>query len=119
MLRVKVIKVGNHWYLNVPHDYEDMINFNKKIDRILNKIDFGEFRSLTIRFQESDDLKDKTNRLYFDENDVYQYMTSTDFINMRFVINDHEFYINSDVYWILENTFNFDFHKKSYQIEIY
>lgn len=103
----------------MPHNYEDLINFNKKIDRIFNKIDFLNFRSLTIQFQESDELEDKEARLYFDEQDIYRYLTTSDFLDMKFMINNHEFSINSDIYWLLENTYNFNFHKKSYKIYIY
>jgi hypothetical protein len=46
-------------------------------------------------------------------------LTTDDNFDIRFVVNEHEFLISSDVYWLLENQFNFNFHKTSYKIHIY
>lgn len=119
MLKLKLIKVANHWYLDIPHDYNDCINFNKKIDKVFDKIDFIGFRTLTLVISESETLSDSKDKLFFNESDIYKYFTTDEYLDMRFSINNHEFSINSDLYWKLENTFNFNFHKKSYKISIY
>ena len=56
---------------------------------------------------------------YFNEEDIIRYLTTDDDFDLHFVINNHEFTISSDLYWLLENQFNFNFHKASYRIHIY
>lgn len=112
-------KLGNHWYPCIQHELGYIIGFDKKVDRYLSIIDVGNFEELTIEFEELGVIFEGINIIYFNEQDIVQYLTTEDYFNLRFVVNNHEFTISSDLYWLLENQFNFNFHKTSYKIHIY
>ena len=74
---------------------------------------------LNVEFEEIGIIFEGINIVYFNENDIVRYLTTDDDFNIRFIINGHEFNISSDLYWALENQFNFNFHKTSYKIHVY
>ena len=74
---------------------------------------------ITVELEELGILFGGINIIYFNEEDIVRYLTTDDNFDIRFVVNEHEFLISSDVYWLLENQFNFNFHKTSYKIHIY
>lgn len=119
MKKFSLIKVGNHWYAGLEHSYDDKMNFNLKIDRILNVLDNSHCGELTVEFEELGTIVEGINILYFDEEDIVRYLTTNDYFEMRFVLNDREYTISSDFYWFLENTFNFNFHKTIYKLHFY
>lgn len=114
-----VQKVGNHWYPAVNHELGYLSGFDEKIDRYLSLIDTGKFEKLTIEFEELGVIFGGINIIYFNEEDIIRYLTTDDDFDLHFVVNNHEFTISSDLYWLLENQFNFNFHKASYRIHIY
>lgn len=115
----KLKLVGNHWYPCIKHDLENMIGFNRKIDKFLSCIDSSKEEELTVELEEIGSIMEGINIVYFHESDIYRYLTTQDNFDLRFVINNREFSINSDLYWLLEYHFNFNFHKESYKIHIY
>lgn len=119
MKKFSLIKVGNHWYAGINHAFDEKINFNSKIDRILNVLDTSKDGRLTVEFEELGTIVEGINILYFDESDIIRYMTTDDYFDIRFVINDYEYQISSDLYWLLENIFNFNFHKTIYKLHFY
>lgn len=46
-------------------------------------------------------------------------MITDDDFNIRIYIRGHEFLISSDLYYLLELQFNFDFQNNYYKIELY
>lgn len=119
MLSFKVKKVGNHWYPNIIHERGYIVGFEEKIDRYLDIIDMSKSEELTIEFEELGVVFAGINIIYFNESDIVRYLTTDDDFDLRFVVNDHEFKISSEIYWLLEDQFNFNFHKSSYKIHIY
>lgn len=119
MYKFKVKKVGNHWYPCINHVLGYIDGFEKKIDRYLNILDICNMEELTIELEEIGIIFEGINIIYFNEQDIVTYLTTDENFDIRFVINGHEFIINSDLYWRLENQFNFNFHKNSYKIHIY
>lgn len=119
MLSIKVKRVGNHWYPCITHSVGSFIGFCEKIDRYLSKLDSYKFEELTIELNEVGVIFEGENIIYFNEQDIVRYLTTDDDFELRFMVNDHEFYIHSDLYWILEDLYNFNFHKNSYKISIY
>lgn len=116
---LKLKFVGNHWYPCVNHDAGYLPTLDPKIDKYLSIIDLGKSEEITIEFEELGVVFSGINIIYFNESDIVRYLTTEDYFDLRFVINDHEFIINSDLYWYLENQYNFEFHKNSYKIHIY
>lgn len=119
MLSFKVKKVGNHWYPDIKHERGYIDGFDKKIDRYLSILDASNSGELTIEFEELGVVFAGINIIYFNESDIVRYLTTNDTFDIRFEINGHEFTIYSDIYWLLEYQFNFNFHKTSYKIHIY
>lgn len=119
MLKFKVKLIKNHWYPCINHESGYICGFEEKIDRYLNIRDTAKYEELTIEFEELGVVFNGINIIYFNEEDIVRYLTTDDNFNLRFVVNDHEFTINSDLYWMLEDQFNFNFHKTSYRIHIY
>ena len=98
MKSFKLRKIGNHWYPCIDHELGDPINLTEKVDRYLNILDLSKSGEITVELEELGILFGGINIIYF---------------------NEDEFLISSDVYWLLENQFNFNFHKTSYKIHIY
>lgn len=119
MKKFKLKKIGNHWYPCINHELGDSINLTEKVDRYLNILDLGKTEELTIEFEELGALFYGVNIIYFSEEDIVRYLTTDDDFDIRFIVNKHEFLISSDLYWLLEEQFNFNFHKSSYKIHIY
>lgn len=115
----KVLKVGNHWYPSINHELGWINGFNEKIDRYLDVLDVSKCGELIFEFEELGVLFAGINIIYFNEEDIVRYLTTEDDFDLRFTINNHEFTIYSDLYWLLENQFNFNFHKTSYKIHIF
>lgn len=119
MKKFKLKKIGNHWYPCINHELGDSINLTEKVDRYLNILDLGKTEELTIEFEELGALFYGVNIIYFSEEDIVRYLTTDDDFDIRFIVNKHEFLISSDLYWLLEEQFNLNFHKSSYKIHIY
>ena len=119
MLSFKVKKIFNHWYPVIKHETGCINGFKEKIDRYLNILDMSKSEELTIEFEELGVIFAGINIIYFNEEDIVRYLTTDDDFDLRFVINNHEFMISSDLYWLLEDQFNFNFHKTSYRIHIF
>lgn len=119
MLGFKIKKIANHWYPVVKHETGFINGFDEKIDRYLSIIDIIKSEELTIEFEELGIIFEGVNIIYFNESDIVRYLTTDDDFDLRFMINNHEFVINSDLYWLLESQFNFNFHKTSYKVHIY
>lgn len=118
-MKLKVIKVGNHWYPSINHQLGYIEGFEKKIDLYLNRLNVFNTNELTIDFEEIGVIYEGINIIYFNEVDIVRYLTTDDEFNIKFVVNNHEFSISSYLYWCLENQFNFNFHKNSYKVHIY
>lgn len=112
-------KVGNHWYPSIKHELGYINGFEEKIDRYLGILDVGKSEELTLEFEELGVIFAGINIIYFNEEDIVRYLTTDDDFELHFVINNHEFTISSDLYWLLEDQFNFNFHKTSYRIHIF
>lgn len=115
----KVRRIGNHWYPSINHELGYLCGFNEKIDRYLDIIDQSKCGELTIEFEELGMLVFGINIVYFDDQDIVRYLTTDDSFDLRFMVNDRLFQISSDMYWLLESVFNFNFHKCLYKIHIY
>lgn len=118
-MKFKVKKVGNHWYPSINHTLNCLEGFDNKIDRYLSVLDILKNDELTIEFEELGVVFEGINIIYFNENDIVRYLMTDDEFDIKFVVNGHNFTINSNLYWLLEDQFNFNFHKNSYKVHIY
>lgn len=119
MLSLKVRKIGNHWYPCIEHDLSLNIGFDKKTEYYFNMI--GKkflIDELIIHFDEVIGTLIDDNMILFNEKDILRYFTTDDFFDLEFKIGRHSFTINSDLYWLLETQFNFNFHKNDYRVYV-
>ena len=115
--RITVKKVGNHWYPDIQHEFADEIELDEKVERVLKFLDKNHFGELEFYIYEQDIILDDI--ILFDEDDVLRYMITDDDFDIRIYIRGHEFLISSDLYYLLELQFNFDFQNNYYKIELY
>ena len=110
-------KLGNNWYLDIIHDNPTAIMFNKKISRFFSQVDVYNEGILQIYLTECHSII-PDNTIFINDLDILRYFTTSDNIDIRFSVYDHEFCISSDMYYLLEQNFNPNFHKYTYTIEI-
>lgn len=112
--KLTIKKLGHHWYLDVDHDSPCDLEMDPKIDKILNRTGKSEINFILYEIHSIID----DNTIFFEEEDIVRYLTTNDYFSIRFWIRDHEFTINSDLYWLLERQYNMNFHKTMYTIEL-
>ena len=119
MIRFKIKKIGNHWYPCIKHDFDDCIQLDRKTEKYLNLLDasLGNREEFTIELEQLGIFYDGINTICFNEDDMFRYMTTDDDLQIRFVINNHEFSIHSDLYFLLEGQYNLD-QESDYKIHV-
>ena len=86
-MKLKVIKVGNHWYPSINHQLGYIEGFEKKIDLYLNRLNVFNTNELTIDFEEIGVIYEGINIIYFNEVDIVRYLTTDDEFNIKFVLD--------------------------------
>lgn len=117
-MNLKVKKLGHNWYLDINHDDSEDIRFNNKISKTLSLLDKDQNGQLEFELTEAYSIIYK-NAIFINESDIFKYFTTDDYLEIRFIINDHEYSISSDMYYLLESQFNFNFHNFIYTLEIH
>jgi hypothetical protein len=125
MLSFKIKKLGNYWYPDVEHVPNQIYTFDEKLNKYLNVLNRNFQNEITLEFEEFDDIldyddkQDIPNIIYFNDDDIARYMMTTEDFDLHYMINGHVFTISSDLYCLLEENFNFNFHKEVYNIHVY
>lgn len=114
---IKVKKLGNHWYPDIPHDDPSDLCLTDKIERCLSIIDKECTGCLNVFLYETCSFIDE-NTILMNDDDIREYFTTDHDFNLRFYVRDCEFEISSTLYWLLEQYYNPNFHKVCYKIEI-
>lgn len=114
---ITILKVGNHLYPDINHSEAYEIQLSEKVERILNKC-IHPTECVIVFYEQYDIIADK-GVLQFKEEDIVRYLTTNDDFDLTFYVDNHEFTISSDLYNLLEQQFNFNFHKTLYRIEIW
>lgn len=114
-MEVKLLfkKVGNHWYPDIYHYNSYEIELDEKIEKVLFMVSQG---SSEVEFciEQEDIVLDDV--ILFDDEDILRYMITDDDFDIKIYIRGHEFLISSDLYFLLEQQFNFDFQNNYYKI---
>lgn len=125
MLSFKVKKLGPYWYPDIDHAPNQIFTFDEKLNRYLNILNIHYQNEITFEFEQLNDVfsydnnYDIPNIIYFDDDDIARYMMTTDDFNLHYMINGHIFEISSDLYCLLEENFNFNFHTEIYNFHVY
>lgn len=125
MLSFKLKKLGSYWYPDIEHAPNQIYTFDEKLNRYLNILDVHKRNEITFDFEpfndiiDYDDNQDIPNIIYFNDDDITKYMMTTEDFDLHYIVNGHIFKISSELYCLLEENFNFNFHKEVYNIYVY
>ena len=115
--RIRIKKLGNHWYPDIEHNDPYDLSLNDKIDRFLDFFDKENSGELEVYLLETYSFIEN-NTILFNDDDILRYLTTADEFNLRFCVDDREFEISSNLISLLEYEYNPNFHKACYKIEI-
>lgn len=111
-------KLGNHWYPCLDHNHLSDLSIDPVFERLFNIMDkYKEERMCVYLYEESSIIIDE-GLIQFTEEDILRYLTTNDDFIMDLYIEDHKFSISSKLYQLLEQNYNFNFHKYTYRIEV-
>lgn len=112
-------KLGNHWYLDLVHDYPNDLILDPTIEKFLSFLDKNNEGVLTnINLVEQDGFINPNGLIQFKDSDLLRYFTTNDEFVMKLYINNHKFTITSKLYFLLEQAYNLDLHEVAYSITI-
>lgn len=110
-------KIGNHWYPSIDHeDLEDIV-LNSKVEKTLSFLDKNKIGSITLWINEQNTIL-YPNTIQFRDEDLNRYFTTNDEFDFIVYIGERTYPISSSLYSLLEELFNFNFHKMLYSCEI-
>lgn len=118
IIPIKVKKLANHWYPIIYHNNSSELQLDEKLEHVIQWL-AKERDEIEIVFYEQYDVLANLGNLEFNEEDINRYMTTDDDFDLRFYIDGHCFLISSDLYSLLEQQYNFEFHKNIYRIEVW
>lgn len=118
IIPIKIKKFANHWYPIICHNNASELQLNEKLEHVIQWL-AKERDEIEIVFYEQYDVLANLGNLEFNEEDINRYMTTDDDFDLRFYVDGHCFLISSDLYSLLEQQYNFEFHKNIYRIEVW
>ena len=113
-------KLGNHWYLDIPHDNPEDLVLDRRIELMLNRLDVwkeGIVTNISLICQSG--FIDSEGLIQFDDNDLLRYFTTNDDFTMALYINGHKWSISSRLYFLIEQRYKLDLHELVYKISIF
>ena len=113
-------KLGNHWYLDIPHDNPEDLILDRRIELMLNRLDIwkeGIVTNGSLICQSG--FIDNEGLIQFDDNDLLRYFTTDDDFIMALYINGHKWSISSRLYFLIEQRYKLDLHELVYKISIF
>ena len=113
-------KLGNHWYLDIPHDNQADLVIDRRIELILNRLDTwndGIVTNISLICQNR--FIDSEGVIQFDDADLVRYFTTNDDFTMALYINGHKWSISSKLYFLIEQKYKLDLHELVYKISIF
>lgn len=113
-------KVGNHWYLDIEHDNPQDLILDPVLERFLSSRDSLNLGIVdNIYLVEQNGFIEPEGLLQFTDEDLLRYFTTKDTFKMNIFISNHHFQISSNLYSLLENKYQLDFHISAYRLAVY
>ena len=113
-------KVGNHWYLDIPHDNPCDLMLDIRLERLLNKLDRWDLGVVdNVYLSEQTDFINPEGLIQFADSDLLRYFTTKDNFPMAVFIGNHKFFISSNLYTLLESKYQLDLHVSAYRLVVY
>lgn len=120
MATLIIKKVGNHWYIDVPHDRDVDISLPRKTELYLNKIQSRYMVSeVLFDIEEVPFFDEVDNLIIFNEDDITRYFITDDEFLLKFSINSKNFEINSNLYFYITHFLDLNFHSNLYKITLH
>lgn len=110
---VEFKKLGNHWYPSINHDNIEDLQLDLKIERSLSMLDKYKEGRVVLQFSEQNTIL-YNNTIQFRDEDLTRYFTTNDDFDFIVYIGERTFPVSSTLYSLLEDLFNFNFHKILY-----
>ena len=113
-------KLGNHWYLDIPHDNPSDLILDRRIELMLSRLDTwkeGIVTSVSLICQ--NDFIDSEGLIQFDAADLLRYFTTDDDFIMALYINGHKWSISSQLGFLIEQKYKLDLHELVYKISVF
>ena len=111
-------KLGNHWYPCLEHESLSDLGIDPVFERLFNIMDKYNDEVINVYLYEESSIIINEGLIQFTEEDILRYLTTNDYFIMDLYIEDHKFSISSKLYQLLEQNYNFNFHKFIYRIEV-
>lgn len=111
-------KLGNHWYPCLDHNQLSDLSIDPVFERLFNIMDKYKEERMCVYLYEESSIIINEGLIQFTEEDILRYLTTNDDFIMDLYIEDHKFSISSKLYQLLEQNYNFNFHKYTYRIEV-
>jgi len=119
MFQLVFKKVGNHWYLDIPHENPSDLKLDRRIEFLLTKADKYNDKIVTVYLHELTDVIIEEGLIQFQESDFQRYFLTNDDFQMKMWINNRKFTISSSLYTLIENYYHLDLHLVAYRISLY
>lgn len=110
-------KIGNHWYPSIKHDNLEDIYLDDKIERCLSVLDKNNLETVVFSITEQNTIL-YGNTIQFRDEDLNRYFTTNDDFDFIVYVGERTYLVSSTLYSLLEELFNFNFHKTLYSCEI-
>lgn len=112
-------KVGNHWYLDIPHSNPNDLRLDRRIEFVLNKLDkFNEGIVNNIWLYEQSMFIEPEGLIQFDDADLTRYFTTNDDFILNLYIDKYNFTISSNLYGLIELYYQLNLHELVYRVVI-
>lgn len=113
-------KVGNHWYLDIEHDNPQDLILDPVLERFLSRLDSLNIGIVdNVYLVEQSGFIEPKGLLQFTDEDLLRYFTTKDIFKMNIFISNYHFQISSNLYSLLENKYQLDFHISAYRLAVY
>lgn len=112
-------RIGNHWYLDIPHHNPNDLVLDRRAELFLSRLDeYNEGIIDRIWLHEQNMYIINEGLLQINDKDLMRYFTTDDDFRMHIYISGHKFTISSRLYALLELNYKLDMHESVYRIAI-
>lgn len=119
MIRIDLVKLGNHWYPNIKHKDPKSLQLDPKFERYLNSKNTLQWYTPAIYIYEVTSFLPDEGLVEFDESEILRYVTTDEDFDFNIRIGEHTFKMSRALYTVLEENFNLEMCKNLYKIEIW
>ena len=116
-IQISVIKVANHWYVNLEHIDPITISLPENAERFLNVLDTFKEGIVHFTLREVHSFID-SNTIEFVEEDILRYVETDDNFNLRVYIGNRLFLFSSDLIYQLETKLDICFLDNLYSLDL-